>query len=103
MSALPFRVEGWQLLVGELAPAQLVDLRQPEAFARGHIEGAVNLPYDQLQERAFEVIDPTRTALLIDPGGARAAEMAIWLRERGVEAGYLAGGMARWQGEVVKG
>lgn len=99
---LPFSVEGWQLQVEELQPDHLLDLRQPQDFARGYIEGSVNLPYDQFQDRVFDLIDPTRQVLIIDPGGARAAEMAVWLRGNGVMAGYLVGGLGRWKGDLVK-
>ena len=30
--------------------------------------------------------------LVVDPGGARAAEMAVWLRRHGIDASYLVGG-----------
>jgi rhodanese-related sulfurtransferase len=40
--------------------------------------------------------------LLVDEGGARAAEMAVWLRARGVNARYLVGGMSTWRGAVER-
>jgi len=38
--------------------------------------------------------------LLVDEGGARAAEMAVWLRARGQPACYLVGGMSAWRGPL---
>jgi len=35
--------------------AVLVDVRTPEAYAEGHIPGAVNVPADQVVERAAEL------------------------------------------------
>ena len=80
------RIEGWQLIEGTLPAPQLIDLRDPESFARGHIPGAENIPYEQLQ-----VIAEGRL------------ELALWLRQRGHDAGYLVGGMARWVGELASG
>ena len=35
--------------------AKLVDVRTPSEFASGHIEGAVNIPLQQLTERISEL------------------------------------------------
>ncbi len=99
----PFVVEPWQLQTGEIRPDRVLDLRVPERFARGHLAGAVCVPYNDFQERAEELVGPGETALVVDPGGARAAEMATWLRARGVQAGYLQGGMAAWLGPLERG
>lgn len=39
----------------EQARAIWIDVRTPEEFAEGHIEGAVNLPFDQIGARIHEV------------------------------------------------
>jgi rhodanese-related sulfurtransferase len=101
----PLAVHAWQLELGLLRPAWLLDLRPAESFARGHLRGARNLPYEQLQADALALIGPPPHAddavLLIDAAGARAAEMAVWLRSRGVPARYLEGGMASWTGPLA--
>lgn len=98
---IPAQVEAWQLIEGALADPQLVDLRPAEAWARGHIPGAISLPYEQLQVEAEARVRRERPVVLLDGGGARAAELALWLRQRGYDAGYLVGGMARWVGELT--
>lgn len=35
--------------------AKLIDVRTPEEFASGHLQGAVNIPYDQISSRLAEV------------------------------------------------
>ncbi len=102
MSPLPFVVQAWQIQTGELQPEQIVDLRTADRFARGHLAGALNLPYTAFQEEAEEALDASRSVLLVDPAGARAAEMATWLRARGFSAGYLEGGMAAWTGPLER-
>lgn len=99
---LPFAIQGWQILTGELRPQQIVDLRGPERFERGHLEGAINLTYNAFQEEAPLLLDPARTVMVVDAAGARAAEMATWLRARGYRAGYLEGGMAAWMGPLER-
>lgn len=100
--ALPLVVQGWQLQTGELRPEQIVDLRTEDRFARGRLAGAINLPYAQFQGEAEERLDAARSVLVVDPAGARAAEMAVWLRARGFVAGYLEGGMAAWTGPLER-
>ncbi len=95
-------MQPWQLQTGALQPEQILDLRAPDRFARGHLRGAVNVPYNAFQEEALQVLDPDRTVMVVDPGGARAAEMATWLRARGFRAGYLEGGMSAWIGPLER-
>lgn len=95
-----FAVQAWQLQCGELVPGQIVDLRAPDRFARGHLGGAINVSYNDFQDEAPGRLDRGRTVLVVDPGGARAAEMATWLRGQGFQAGYLEGGMAAWTGPL---
>jgi rhodanese-related sulfurtransferase len=97
---LPFAVEGWQILCEEILPEQILDLRPADAYDRAHLEGAVSVPYSEFQDEAEAALDKGRTVLLVDAGGARAAEMVIWLRERGYDAAYLKGGMAGWTGPL---
>ena len=99
----PFVVQAWQVQTGALRPEQIVDLRSADRYARGHLAGALNLPYNAFQEDAPSLLDPARSVLVVDPAGARAAEMATWLRARGYAAGYLEGGMASWAGPLERG
>ena len=97
MSALA--LAAWELQVGMADPGLIIDLREPEAFRRGHLPGATNTPYHQLQAAPL----PAGPALLVDEAGARAAEMAVFLRRKGAAARYLEGGMAAWTGPLERG
>ena len=97
---LPFSVEGWQILCEEILPQQIVDIRTHDRFRRAHLEGALSVPYTDFQARAPAALDRARSVLVVDAGGARAAEMAIWLKQRGYDAAYLKGGMAAWAGPL---
>ncbi len=100
---IPFCVEPWQLIVGEVLPQQIVDMRSAERFHRGHLPGARCLSYEAFQGEALTLLDRGQSVLVVDPQGARAAEMATWLRARGYDAGYLEGGMASWTGPLTQG
>lgn len=99
---IPYAVQPWQVVCGEITPETVLDIREPDLFARAHIPGAMNIPYREVQARGPEELDPGKTVLVVDPGGARAAEMAMWLRGAGFEAGFLEGGMAAWTGDLEK-
>lgn len=91
-------VEGWELVMGSVRPSCILDLRTDLQFGRGHLPNARNLPYNQFQADAEAASVGHEWVLLVDEGGARAAEMAVWLRARGVDARYLVGGMSAWRG-----
>lgn len=102
MRPLPLDVHGWQLELGEIAPTVIVDLRDPHLFERARLRGAQNVPYHQLQAWAPDHLTDQDTVLVVDPAGARAAEMAVWLRRHGIEAAYLVGGYAAWTGPLER-
>ena len=101
--ATPLGIAGWQIQCGEITPDIVVDLRQPDAFAKARLHGAMNIPYEQLQLRGLAELSDRGHVLVVDPGGARAAEMAVWLRRHGVDASYLVGGYAQWTGSLDRG
>jgi len=43
---------------------KVVDVRTPAEFAAGHVPGAVNIPYDEM-ERRYAELSPTSTPLLV--------------------------------------
>ena len=95
-------VESWELAADLVAVDLILDMRSAEQFARAHLQGAVNLTYNNFQQDALGHVGDGMTVLVVDPAGARAAEMAVWLRSKGVHARYLAGGMASWRGPLEK-
>ncbi len=95
-------MEPWELAADLVSVDLMLDMRTIEQFERAHIRGAVNLTYNNFQQKAFEYIEDAMTILVVDQGGARAAEMAVWLRSRGVHARYLTGGMAAWRGPLER-
>jgi rhodanese-related sulfurtransferase len=72
-------------------PVVLLDVRSSEEFAEGSILGAKNVLPDRLQDEIFP-----RDALVVtvcNHGGGRSQGAAKTLRERGVDAKYLIGGV----------
>ena len=62
--------------------AQLVDVRGPAEFAGGHAPGSVNIPLQEIGERAGE-LDPSRPVVVCCASGTRSAMAAHRLRRQG--------------------
>lgn len=75
----------------------LVDLRAPEAFAAGHIRGAVNIPLAKLLDEDQIVRLRRKPQVIVYARNAdEAGQAMILLRVAGVPAVTLAGGLAAW-------
>ncbi|MFQ5701182.1 MAG: rhodanese-like domain-containing protein [Acidobacteriota bacterium] len=76
----------------------VVDVREPDEFSRGHIEGAVNIPRG-VAEMGIprRVPDPRTRILCYCSGGNRSALVADNLRQMGYEnIESLSGGFQAW-------
>lgn len=79
--------------------AQVLDIRSPEAFAKGHIAGARNLTPEQMsnsQERLESLRD--KNILIACDTGMRCSRVVDDLRKKGYQQVFaLKGGIAAWQ------
>lgn len=77
----------------------LLDVREKDAFAAGHIPGARHLPRGQLELRADkELPDPTKRILVACEFGQISTLAAATLREMGFgQAAALDGGIKAWR------
>jgi rhodanese-related sulfurtransferase len=85
---------------GEFVPSgeayQLIDVRTPEEFASGHIEGAINIPVQELQQRMDEV-SSDEPVVLYCRSGNRSNQAAQILDGAGYSGVYDLGGVIAWQ------
>ena len=79
------------------APMRLIDLRKPEEYDVGHLEGAANIPFDQIRERIAELEGDTATVFYCSRGGNSllAARMAAG---SGIPAYSVANGIIYYRG-----
>jgi rhodanese-related sulfurtransferase len=76
--------------------AMLLDVRNPDEWEAGHVEGATWIPMNQLVERQSEL--PTdREIVVICKTGARSGRVAEALVGAGYDAANIAGGAEAWQ------
>jgi rhodanese-related sulfurtransferase len=77
------------------ADVVLIDVREPEEWAGGHIDGAVHIPMMSIPSR-LHAIPTDRRVLVVCAVGARSARVAAFLQQQGVDAVNVAGGMVAW-------
>ena len=72
----------------------VLDVREDDEWAHGHIDGAVHVPLMQLPGRIGEL--PDRRLLVVCKVGGRSMYAVDILRRQGYDAVNLEGGMVEW-------
>lgn len=81
---------------------EFVDLREKELYVDGHIPGAINIPYEEFQQRTDELSKDKRV-ILICHTGRMGVESAEFLVKQGYEGvANFGGGMAVWDGQLER-
>ena len=75
--------------------ARLVDVRTQGEFSQGHLDGAVNIPVQELRSRLAEVGPKDVPVVVYCASGARSASARSILQKAGFVAHDL-GAMRRW-------
>jgi rhodanese-related sulfurtransferase len=73
----------------------LLDVREPDEFARGHLAGAVNLPLSELRRRIHDV-PRGRELWVYCAAGQRAYFAQRLLMQLGLDAKNLSGGFTTY-------
>jgi phage shock protein E len=76
--------------------AHLIDVRSPEEFASGHVDGARNIPHGEIAERAAEVGAKDEPVVVYCRSGVRSARAKAALEAAGFTQVHNLGGMSRW-------
>ncbi|MEF8851193.1 MAG: rhodanese-like domain-containing protein [Haloarculaceae archaeon] len=81
---------------------RVVDIRNPGAFARGHIPGSENIPAPELTERVEELDGAGRVVTVCPHGQASVQAARLVGSYRGVDGPVesLAGGLEAWEGPL---
>ena len=75
--------------------AVLLDVREPDEWAAGHVEGATHVPMGEVPIRVGEL--PAAAPLyVICRSGKRSGEVVLWLAEQGIDSVNVTGGMQAW-------
>ena len=79
--------------------AVVVDVREPEEFAAGHVTGAKNVPLNELEQKLPSAVkNKSLPLLLICATGARAQRAVATAKKLGYEqAQAVSGGLKSWK------
>lgn len=90
--------QAMEMMVGGVV---ILDVRDPNEFATGHIENAILLPVDEIAGVVDVIADRNATVLIYCRSGRRSSEAARAMVELGFTNVYDFGGILDWHGEVV--
>jgi rhodanese-related sulfurtransferase len=92
-----------QAKVESAGSAWVLDVRTPQEWAGGHIEGALHVPVDEVQKRLHEIPRDGREMFVVCAAGGRSAAAADFLSNRGyLNVFNVEGGMGQWRGSTVR-
>ena len=74
----------------------IVDVREQSEWDHGHIEGAKLMPLSELSWRWRE-LDPARRIVCVCHVGERSLYAASLLKQAGIDASNMEGGMVYWE------
>ncbi len=79
--------------------AVVIDVSEPEEFAKGRIGASKNVPFGQVEDKLPGVVkNKTLPVILVCPTGARANRLLAAVKKLGYErAQTLAGGLNAWK------
>lgn len=107
-------IEGQRLIIPTLRPEEaiplieedatiiLMDVRSLEAFEKGHLPNAINVPLDQVQESILELIPDKDTTIFINcKTGKRSYSASVILYQMGYDNVHSIGGIDYWPEDWV--
>lgn len=82
--------------------AVLVDVREASEFKNGHIVGAINIPFNKINERWEELL-PHKEKLIVltDKMGQHTGTVGNTLRTKEFQVARLRGGIMEWESQSL--
>ncbi|WP_299257388.1 rhodanese-like domain-containing protein [uncultured Aquimarina sp.] len=83
----------------EMEKVQLVDVRTPQEYAEGHIEGAINIDFsDENFETLISEVDKSKPVAVYCGRGGRSGKCSSYMKKAGFTKIYdLDGGITEWK------
>jgi len=77
----------------------LLDCREPWEYQRARIEGATLIPMRLIPQK-LDDIPKDQPVVVYCHAGVRSFDTASWLKQQGVDAVSMSGGIDRWSMEI---
>jgi rhodanese-related sulfurtransferase len=87
--------------LSQLDNVQLLDVRTPEEYVEGYIEGFQNIDFlSETFQNDIEKLDKTKPVIVYCRSGGRSARCSALMLEKGFKKIYdLEGGITKWESE----
>lgn len=82
--------------------AMLLDVRNSDEYALGHIPGSVNLPLPEIRTAEDRIPGPDTPLFVYCLSGARSSRAAAELQSMGYTNVHNLGGINKWSGDIEK-
>lgn len=82
--------------------AILLDAREPDEYAKGHIKGSKNLPLNQFMKAESMFTDKSLPIYVYCHSGARSKRMTVGLKKLGYEKVVNIGGIIDYTGKIER-
>lgn len=86
-------------LLKEGKQVNIIDVREVDEVAAGHIPTAVNIPLGLIEFRMHE-LDKSKEYIMVCRSGGRSGQATQFLESQGFNVTNMTGGMLAWEGEV---
>ena len=63
----------------------IIDVRTPGEFMGGHVAGSINIPLQEIQNRADEIKALSQPIVLCCASGMRSGQATVYLKSLGVD------------------
>lgn len=80
----------------------LIDVREADEVASGHIKGITHIPLGVLEFRMNE-LDKNKEYIMVCRSGGRSGQATMFLDSQGYNVTNMTGGMMSWEGETEEG
>lgn len=83
-------------------PMMLIDLRNRSSFALCHLQGAVNLPFEEWQQQE-KMLPKDEKLVFYCARGGKSMRVCEWLSRQGYHVWDVAGGLSAYRGKYLTG
>ncbi|MBU7008597.1 rhodanese-like domain-containing protein [Phosphitispora fastidiosa] len=85
------------VIIGKDPSYQILSIRKPEDYARGHLQGAINVQFGQIyKQENLDKLDKNKKIIVVCYTGHTASYAAMFLNQLGYEAYAMKFGMMGW-------
>lgn len=80
--------------------AKLIDVREEDEYAEGHIPASINIPLSKIESAQGEITDLDTPLFVYCRSGNRSCQAVDWLKQAGYSKVKNIGGIANYSGKT---